>query len=158
MYIEYMDTPIGQIEITASDVGVCSVHFMRENKVKTEPNLQTNQWTRDCKNQLNEYFTGDRKEFDLMFDQQGTEFQKQVWQALLTIPFGQLASYRDMAEQIDNPKAVRAVGAANGRNPISIIIPCHRVIGSNGTLTGYAGGLARKQWLLQHEGKRLFDV
>lgn len=157
-YIGYMDSPIGEIKISASDVGVCGVHFLSENKLNSGPSQQSNHWTQQTKTQLLEYFAGKRTCFDLTFDQQGTEFQKQVWQALLSIPFGQLASYRDIAQQINNPKAVRAVGAANGKNPISIIVPCHRVIGSNGTLTGYAGGLERKQWLLQHESKRLFEL
>ena len=154
MYLEYIDSPIGAVEIRASDAGVCSVYFVTESKLKKG---QTNHWTQTCKTQLLEYFGGHRKVFDLELDQQGTDFQQQVWQALLTIPFGHLASYSDIAKQIQNPKAVRAVGAANGKNPISVIVPCHRVIGSNGTLTGYAGGIARKQWLLQHEGKKLFE-
>jgi len=158
MYIEYMDSPVGEIEITASDTGICGVAFVTKSKLSTDANHRSNQWTQSCRLQLNDYFSGSRKSFDLVLEQHGTPFQKQVWQALLTIPFGQLASYRDMAQLINNPKAVRAVGAANGKNPISIIVPCHRVIGSNGTLTGYAGGLERKQWLLQHEGKSLFKT
>ncbi len=153
MFIEYMDTPIGPIEITASDKGICSVYFV-ESKSETSNN---NQWTTECRSQLHEYFYGKRHTFDLSFDQAGTAFQQQVWQALCSIPFGQLASYKDIANIIGNPKAVRAVGAANGRNPLTIIVPCHRVIGSNGTLTGYASGLTRKQWLLQHESSGLFS-
>ena len=106
--------------------------------------------------ELGEYFDGNRKAFDVPLDPQGTEFQQQVWQALLEIPYGQMASYAEVASAINKPKAVRAVGAANGRNPISILVPCHRVIGSNGSLTGYAGGLPRKQWLLQLEGQQMF--
>lgn len=152
MYIEYMDSPIGVIEITATETGIASVYFVEATDQRPTPNALTAL----CKKQLLEYFASDRKSFDLPFDQKGTDFQTQVWDALLTIPFGQLATYRDIANTIMNPKAVRAVGAANGRNPISIIVPCHRVIGSNGTLTGYAGGLERKQWLLQHEAKLMF--
>ncbi len=152
MFIEYMDTPIGPIEITASDKGICSVYFV-ESKSETSNN---NQWTTECRSQLHEYFYGNRHTFDLSFDQTGTAFQQEVWQALCSIPFGQLASYKDIANIIGNPKAVRAVGAANGRNPLTIIVPCHRIIGSNGTLTGYASGLTRKQWLLQHESSGLF--
>src|SRR5262249_60006260 len=102
--------------------------------------------------QLGEYFAGRRKVFDLELDFAGTAFQKSVWQALLTIPFGETRSYAEVARQIGNPAAVRAVGAANGRNPISIVAPCHRVIGSTGKLTGFAGGLDVKARLLAHEG------
>jgi len=106
----------------------------------------------ETERQLQEYFAGARHRFELELDFTGTDFQKQVWQALLTIPFGETRSYSQIAQQIGNPKAVRAVGAANGRNPISIIAPCHRVIGASGGLTGFAGGLAAKQYLLALEG------
>jgi methylated-DNA-[protein]-cysteine S-methyltransferase len=108
----------------------------------------------ETERQLGEYFAGRRKAFDLELDFAGTEFQKRVWHALLTIPFGETRSYAQIAKQIGRPKAVRAVGAANGRNPISIVAPCHRVIGSNGALTGFAGGLAVKAQLLRLEGAR----
>ena len=101
--------------------------------------------------QLRQYFAGERQQFDMPYDTVGTAFQKKVWQALLTIPFGETRSYLQIAEQIGNPKAVRAVGAANGKNPLSIMAPCHRVIGSNGKLTGFAGGLAVKAFLLELE-------
>lgn len=107
--------------------------------------------------QLQEYFAGQRQVFDLALDFAGTDFQVQVWQALLTIPFGETRSYLDIAMQLGNPKAVRAVGAANGRNPISIIAPCHRVIGSSGSLTGFAGGLPAKQYLLNLERRDLLS-
>lgn len=106
----------------------------------------------ETKRQLHEYFAGSRHRFELELDFTGTDFQKSVWQALLTIPFGETRSYSQIAQQIGNPKAVRAVGAANGRNPISIIAPCHRVIGASGGLTGFAGGLEAKQYLLALEG------
>jgi methylated-DNA-[protein]-cysteine S-methyltransferase len=106
----------------------------------------------ETRRQLGEYFAGKRKRFTVKLDFMGTDFQKSVWQALLTIPFGQTRSYGDIARQVGNPKAVRAVGAANGRNPISIIAPCHRVIGSTGKLTGFAGGLKTKAQLLALEG------
>lgn len=102
--------------------------------------------------QLTQYFAGERRVFDLPLDFRGTDFQQSVWQALLTIPFGETRSYADIARQIGRPSAIRAVGAANGRNPISIIAPCHRVIGTNGALTGFAGGLEAKRRLLQGEG------
>ena len=104
-----------------------------------------------CRQQLQEYFSQNRTQFDLCLDPVGTDFQKNVWHSLTQIPFGQARCYQDVAHQLDNPKAVRAVGAASGKNPISIIIPCHRVIGKNHSLTGYAGGLVRKSWLLDHE-------
>ncbi len=154
MYTDYLNTDIGWVEITATEQGVNSVYFVDQRRHK----VSTNQVTDHAKEQLHEYFKGQRKDFDLPLDPKGTAFQQQVWQALLTIPFGQVASYSDMAQSIKNPKAVRAVGAANGKNPISIIVPCHRVIGANGTLTGYAGGLERKQWLLQHESADMFKV
>jgi methylated-DNA-[protein]-cysteine S-methyltransferase len=100
------------------------------------------------------YFAGELTEFDLPMKMIGTEFQKTVWRELLNIPFGVTISYGELADRVGNPNASRAVGAANGRNPISIIVPCHRVIGSNGKLTGYGGGLERKEWLLAHESKR----
>lgn len=103
--------------------------------------------------ELNQYFAGQRRQFSLQLDPSGTRFQQQVWQALCAIPFAHSCSYAAIANHLQNPKAVRAVGAANGRNPIAIVVPCHRVIGANGSLTGYAGGLNRKMWLLQHESQ-----
>ena len=105
--------------------------------------------------QLDQYFAGERRDFDLPLDLRGTPFQRRVWQALLTIPYGETRSYGELAAQIGRPDRPRAVGAANGRNPVSIVVPCHRVIGSDGGLTGYGGGLARKRWLLDHEAGRL---
>jgi methylated-DNA-[protein]-cysteine S-methyltransferase len=107
----------------------------------------------EAEKQLNEYFSGKRKAFDLKLDFAGTEFQKKVWQALLEIPFGETRSYGQIARQLGSPNAVRAVGAANGKNPLSIVAPCHRVIGSNGDLTGFAGGLHTKQFLLGMESR-----
>lgn len=148
MYIDYLDSPIGLVEIEASEQGVSHVNFFDTKNHAVNSSLHTDH----CKQQLEEYFAGIRREFDLTLDQRGTDFQRSVWEKLLEIPYGVQKAYRDIAEALNNPKAVRAVGAANGRNPISIIVPCHRVIGSNGTLTGYAGGLERKAWLLKHEG------
>ncbi len=148
MYIDYLDSPIGLVEIEASEQGVSHVNFFDTKNHAVNNSSHTDH----CKQQLEEYFAGIRREFDLTLDQQGTDFQRSVWGKLLEIPYGVQKAYRDIAEALNNPKAVRAVGAANGRNPISIIVPCHRVIGSNGTLTGYGGGLERKAWLLRHEG------
>ena len=105
-----------------------------------------------CVTQMDQYFKGQRRKFDLPLAPAGTPFQQEVWQALQTVGFGETASYGRIAQAIGRPQAFRAVGAANGRNPISIIVPCHRIIGSNNTLTGYGGGLWRKTWLLEHEG------
>lgn len=146
-----IDSPLGPVSITASASGVRSLYFMPA----TAPD-QPNALTRQCAEELKGYFSGTLQRFTTPLDQQGTDFQCKVWQALLEIPYGQVASYRDIANSIGQPKAVRAVGAANGRNPISIIVPCHRVIGANGSLTGYAGGLERKQYLLQLEAQKLF--
>jgi len=105
--------------------------------------------------QIDGYFAGRRTVFDLPLDLRGTDFQRRVWKQLLTVPFGQTATYLDIALALGNPQAVRAVGAANGQNPVSVIVPCHRIIASNGKLTGYGGGLWRKEWLLRHEGALL---
>ena len=146
---EHMKTPIGTLVIQATDLGITKVSFSPANKAESR---EGSELTHRCKQQLSEYFEGKRKIFDLPLDPAGTDFQKSVWACLLTIPFGQTVSYRDIAERINKPKSVRAVGAANGKNQIGLIVPCHRVIGSDLTLTGYAGGLERKAWLLKHEG------
>ncbi len=148
MYTDYIDTPLGLMEFKASELGITQLIFCGDVKQTVKPN----QITDNCKQQLSEYFAGSRKVFDLPLDQHGTDFQQSIWHCLCQIPFGQTLSYLDIANKINNPKSVRAVGGANGRNPISIIVPCHRVIGSSGTLTGYAGGIERKLWLLKHEG------
>jgi len=150
MYIDYIKTPLGIIEIQASEQGITKLDFSESiNNI-----VHCCEIIDQCKSQLKEYFDGQRREFALPLDQQGSQFQQSVWDKLVEIPFGQTASYRDIAHAINNDKAIRAVGAANGKNPIGVIVPCHRVIGSNGTLTGYAGGLARKAWLLSHEGAK----
>jgi methylated-DNA-[protein]-cysteine S-methyltransferase len=148
MVVDTMNTPIGTLVIKASAQGISRVDFIETE----EPEVQRNEITIRCKQQLQEYFDGKRKSFDLPLDQAGTNFQKSIWNCLSRIPFGQAVSYRDIADMVNNRKAVRAVGAANGNNPIAIIVPCHRVIGADRTLTGYAGGLQRKAWLLKHEG------
>ncbi|TBR38599.1 methylated-DNA--[protein]-cysteine S-methyltransferase [Marinomonas agarivorans] len=147
-FVDYLKTPIGTLLIQASNDGIEKVIFTEQQSIT----IRKNQWTDLCKQQLTEYFAKERTEFNLPLDQYGTRFQQTVWKALLNIPFGKTASYKYIAEDINNAKAVRAVGAANGKNPISIIVPCHRVIGNNQSLTGYAGGLDRKAWLLKHEG------
>lgn len=147
MNTDYMTTPLGVIEIQASPQGIRKVMFTDSGKRKTH----ATEITQLCKQQLTEYFAGKRKVFNLPLDLQGTAFQKTIWTRLIEIPFGVVASYREVATSLHKPKAARAVGTANGRNPISIIVPCHRVIASNGALAGYAGGMERKAWLLAHE-------
>lgn len=147
-YREFIETPVGCLQICALEDGLCALLYAPEEGASE----QGNEHTRLAKKQLQEYFTGKRKEFQLNLSVEGTDFQKQVWQQLKGIPFGECRSYGDIAQALAKPKAMRAVGAANGRNPLPIIVPCHRVIGSNGTLTGFAGGLDMKEWLLRHEG------
>ena len=154
-YYDYYDSPLGQILVTASDEALTGLHFVGE---KYFPAIEE-QWQRQpnaqlivrARQQLDEYFAGQRKHFELAVDPAGTAFQRGVWRALQRIPYGVTTHYGDIAARIGKPTASRAVGAANGRNPISIVIPCHRVIGANGGLTGYAGGMARKEALLRLE-------
>ncbi|SFC89885.1 methylated-DNA--[protein]-cysteine S-methyltransferase [Pseudoalteromonas denitrificans] len=153
MYTDYMLSPLGLMEFKASDKGITQIIFCGDKNRQTQVN--TNHITELCKQELTEYFDGKLKTFTVPLDQKGTEFQKSVWQCLTKIPFGETLSYGDIAISLNNPKSVRAVGGANGRNPISIIVPCHRVIGATGTLTGYAGGIERKLWLLKHEGIKI---
>lgn len=146
-YHSYFRSPIGLVEVCGTELGITSIYFVEEEKT----NFTQNYVTQNAVSQLSDYFEGKRTDFDLPLLASGTAFQKQVWQALCEIPHGQTCSYGDIANKLGNPKAVRAVGAANGKNPISIVVPCHRVIGANGTLTGYAGGLNRKSFLLELE-------
>lgn len=146
-YYGYFKSPIGILEIVCSEEALISIKFVNEEKQAGE----TNSILKEIVMQLEQYFNGSRKEFDIKISLEGTEFQKQVWNQLINIPYGEIASYKDVAEKIENAKAVRAVGNANNKNKIPIIIPCHRVIGANGNLTGYAGGIDKKQWLLNHE-------
>ncbi len=148
MCFGYYQSPIGLIEIAGTSGAIHSLDFVERQR----ENYASNGMMKGVVQQIREYFNGTRSEFDLAIDPQGTAFQKAVWRQLLRIPFGETASYGDIARAIGNPKAVRAVGGANGRNPISIVVPCHRIIGSDGSLTGYGGGLWRKEWLLKHEG------
>lgn len=151
-----MPSPVGMLTLVARGPALAAVlwEHERENRVRLGPLSEDtfHPVLRDTEKQLNEYFAGARRRFDLPLDFQGTEFQKQVWQALLDIPYGETRSYGQIAQSIGNPKSVRAVGAANGKNPISIIAPCHRVIGASGALTGFAGGLEAKALLLSLEG------
>ena len=144
----YYQSKLGLIEITGSEQGLESLYFVAD---QIAVDLEPSPLLQSCLSQLDEYFKGTRQDFSLDLAPAGTDFQQRVWTELSKIPYGQTVSYLDIARAIGNDKAVRAVGAANGQNPISIIIPCHRVIGSNGQLTGYGGGLWRKEWLLKHE-------
>lgn len=140
---------LGLIIIKADEKGVTEVTFGKENENLDKEN-ETPMIT-DCKNQLQEYFAGNRTEFNITTNTCGTEFQEKVWKELKNIPYGETASYQDIAVRIDKPKACRAVGGANNKNKIGIIIPCHRVVGKNGSLTGYAGGMDKKEYLLNLE-------
>lgn len=146
LYYDTMSTPIGLLTIEADNDCVLKVLFDWEG-VETRPNAITDK----CKLQLEEYFEGNRTDFDIPLRFQGTAFQEQVWNALLPVPFGATATYGEQARNMNKPKAVRAVGSANGRNKLAIIVPCHRIIGADGSLTGYGGGMHRKKWLLEHE-------
>lgn len=150
-HISYLKSPLGQIKITADDNAINSVLFVLDD-TEMEPE-NSNDVIEKCKQQLKEYFAGELKEFDVEIYQEGTEFQQRVWSELMKIPYGKTVSYNDIAKKVGGRNMMRAVGAANGKNQISIIVPCHRVIGSDGKLTGYASGMWRKEWLLKHEDK-----
>ncbi|MCB1687205.1 MAG: methylated-DNA--[protein]-cysteine S-methyltransferase [Halioglobus sp.] len=153
MNVQYLDTPIGTLRLLSSGTELTGIEFDGQYSGGDVTYCeQTDSVLTACAGQLADYFAQRRRHFDLPLRAQGTPFQHAVWRALAEIPYGELRSYRDIAQTIGNPAAVRAVGAANGRNPIPIVVPCHRVIGSNGSLTGFAGGLATKTYLLQLEG------
>ncbi|MBH1992885.1 MAG: methylated-DNA--[protein]-cysteine S-methyltransferase [Sphingomonadaceae bacterium] len=150
-----LPSPVGDLTLVASDHGLVAVLWPDDypGRVRLEASTQQpdHPVLAQAASQLDDYFNGTRRSFDLPLDFRGTAFQQRVWAALLAIPYGETRSYGDIAAAIGQPTASRAVGAANGRNPISIIAPCHRVVGSNGALTGFAGGLETKIWLLDHE-------
>ncbi|GAB2712895.1 methylated-DNA--[protein]-cysteine S-methyltransferase [Halomonas garicola] len=153
MYLDYFeppaDSPLGRLTLTASDDGLTAVDFSRGllGTRREHPVLER------CKAQLAEYFAGTRTAFDLPLAAEGTAFQQAVWQALREIPYGETRNYGELAAALGKPTASRAVGTANGKNPLAIVVPCHRVVGADGRLTGYSGGLARKEWLLAHEAR-----
>ena len=149
----YYSSPIGTLEIKGNADGIVSVLFMDET---IDATVKIPEYLKEVFYQFDEYFTGIRKEFGLKLNPEGTEFQKRVWKELTEIEFGKTCSYLDISLKLDDKNATRAVGNANGKNPIAIIVPCHRVIGSSGKLTGYAGGLWRKEWLLKHESGVIF--
>jgi methylated-DNA-[protein]-cysteine S-methyltransferase len=152
MYEVYYQTPVGFAHITADDNFITKISIrdeVHEAKPVTSPVLN------EAIKQLDEYFAGERKVFDLPINQPGTDFQQRVWRHLLQIKYGVTISYAQMSNQMNSPLAIRAIAAANGKNNLWIVVPCHRVIGSDGSLTGYAGGLWRKQWLLDHEASTM---
>lgn len=145
----YINSPLGITKIIGDENGIAviSVSDMGSNEIsKTIPDV-----LQEAVLQLQEYFEGKRTDFDLKLNPKGTEFQQKVWKSLLEIPYGKTVSYMDQTKKLGDVKAIRAVASANGKNPLWIVVPCHRVIGTNGSLTGYAGGLSRKKWLLEHE-------
>ena len=147
METAYFETPIGLAEIKGDENGLASISVLNEKK----PEGIIPEVLEDAVYQFQEYFEGKRQNFTLKLNPEGTDFQKKVWEKLQTIPFGKTVSYLELSKQLGDVKAIRAVAAANGKNPLWIVVPCHRVIGSNGDLVGYAGGLSRKKWLLEHE-------
>lgn len=148
MFKQYIQISAGLVEVSATDTAITAIRFADS----AQHDVAASDLTAAACSQLDEYFSGLRREFELPLAPTGTPFQQKVWQALCDIPYGTTCSYKDIAVAIGNPKGVRAVGLANGKNPIAIVIPCHRVIGANGRLTGYAGGLDRKATLLSLEG------
>ena len=156
MNYQHLDTPIGTLRLASNGIQLLKIEFegqYNNDVVETSDAVLVN-----CAHQLTDYFAGKRQRFELALWTKGTPFQQAVWDALADIPYGELRSYKDIAHSINNPAAVRAVGAASGRNPLPIVVPCHRVIGSNGSLTGFAGGLEAKRVLLQLEARLTHDA
>ena len=148
-----LDTAIGTLQLVSDGTGLTTIEFPgQHSSIESGDKAITDSVLSACTKQLTEYFAGERTHFNLPLNPGGTTFQQSVWSALADIPYGEVRSYKDIAEAIGKPKAVRAVGAANGRNPLPIVVPCHRVIGSDGSLTGFAGGLPTKTRLLTLEG------
>lgn len=162
MKYSYVESPIGRMLVTRDERGITGLDLPNSR----QPRRVRAEWERDdtafddVRTQLAEYFAGERREFDLPLHMIGAAFQRRVWEALCAIPYGETTSYGKIAAAIGEPGSARAVGAANGQNPVPIIVPCHRVIGADGSLTGYGGGLPTKRWLLEHEGAQtgLFAV
>lgn len=149
----WIDSPIGLVKVTGNANYVRSISFHDEQVPVEHPETEDDiSFLSNVKQQLDDYFAGNLREFTFPFLQEGTHFQQAVWKELLNIPFGKTISYLELARRLGDPKKIRAAGSANGKNNLAIVVPCHRVIGSNGELVGYAGGLWRKEWLLNHEG------
>jgi methylated-DNA-[protein]-cysteine S-methyltransferase len=157
-YYKIIDSPVGRMRLIAGDKGFAALLWERKNPYRVPPFDDMEENNRhpiliEAEKQLNEYFRGERKTFAIPLEMHGTDFQKKVWSELLKIPFGETRTYGDIAKKLGDMKAVRAVGAANGKNPISIIVPCHRVIGASGKLVGFGGGLENKAKLLELESR-----
>ena len=148
----FINTPLGFTEIQGDENGISKIHVMSEN---VEISTKIPEELKEAVLQLQDYFDGKRTTFTFPLNPSGTDFQKKVWDELLHIPFGKTCSYLDLSKKLGDVKAIRAVASANGKNPLWIVVPCHRVIGTDGSLTGYAGGLCRKKWLLEHENPTL---
>lgn len=147
----FISSPLGTTKIVGDENGVSIISILEHG----EPSKKIPKQLKKAVTQLNEYFEGKRQNFDFAINPKGTDFQQKVWQELRNIPFGKTVSYLDLSKKLGDVKAIRAVASANGKNPLWIVIPCHRVIGTDGSLTGYAGGLWRKKWLLEHESPSL---
>lgn len=147
----FIQSPLGITKIVGDENGVSVISVLQEGELSKKIPKEL----KDAVTQLNEYFEGKRQNFDFKINPKGTEFQQKVWLELLNIPFGKTMSYLDLSKKLGDIKAIRAVASANGKNPLWIVVPCHRVIGTDGSLTGYAGGLWRKKWLLEHESPSL---
>ena len=147
MKTAFINSPLGITKIEGDENGISVISVLSEGEVSVEIPLEL----QDAVTQLQDYFDGKRTDFDFKLNPKGTDFQQKVWQELLKIPFGKTMSYMDLSKKLGDVKAIRAVASANGKNPLWIVVPCHRVIGTDGSLTGYAGGLWRKKWLLEHE-------
>ncbi|KAF1687682.1 cysteine methyltransferase [Pseudoxanthomonas broegbernensis] len=154
IHYRYIDSPVGMLTLATADAGLHAIEFPQDSYFLPRDGWQEGDHPllRRAQAQLDEYFAGHRRAFDLPLAPQGTPFQRQVWFALADIPYGRTVSYAQLAATLDRPTATRAVGAANGRNPLPIVLPCHRVIGANGALTGFSGGLPTKRFLLELEG------
>lgn len=147
MQTVFINTPLGTAKIKGDENGVSVISILQEGEISKVIPVEL----KDAVKQLQEYFDGKRTIFNFPINPKGTDFQQKVWKALLEIPYGKTTSYMDLSKKLGDVKAIRAVASANGKNPLWIVVPCHRVIGSDGSLTGYAGGLWRKKWLLEHE-------
>ena len=151
--IHYYQSPVGCLKLIATDNALTALHFVRKTSERAETKMPAHAIIQQTCNQLDEYFAGRRKTFELPLNLAGTPFQQKVWKALQQIPYGETISYAQLAQSVGNPKACRAVGSANGKNPLAIIVPCHRVINADGKLGGYASGLEKKKQLLDWEQK-----
>ena len=149
METTFIQSPLGVTKIVGDEHGISLISILSEGEVTPVIPKQH----QECVSQLREYFNGERTDFSFKLNPKGTNFQQRVWQELLNIPFGKTISYLDLSKKLGDVKAIRAVASANGKNPLWIVVPCHRVIGTDGSLTGYAGGLWRKKWLLEHENQ-----